>query len=181
MKKYSLLALFLTMALAQAAAPVYMAWRWEDILRTGQQVFWQTAPVDPYDAFRGRYIDLNFKNASGPTSGNEHFESGQTAYASLEIRDGMAFISGISATEPQGIPYVKVRVNYIDGRTAHISLPFKRYYLSEHIAPAAEAAYRESAGRTGIAAIRLKNGLAVIEELYIGDKTLDEYLRNERQ
>ncbi|MDD4600684.1 hypothetical protein SDC9_20831 [bioreactor metagenome] len=174
--------LFVAVAIIQLAAPLFMAWHWEDVLQTGQRFYWQTAPVDPYDAFKGRYIDLRFKETSGPVLDKENLEYGQTAYAVIQANaDGQATISGVSAKQPTAFPYVKVKMLYIENNTAHVELPFKRYYLPENMATAAESAYRESAGKTGIAAIRLKDGYGVIEQLYIDDKSLEDYLSENRR
>lgn len=182
MKNNKLLLVFAIVAIIQIAAPLYMAWHWEHILQTGQRFYWVTAPVDPYDAFKGRYIDLRFKETSGPVSGEDGLSYEQAAYASIEENaDGKAYISGVSSKQPKENPYIKVKINYIEGGTAHIKLPFKRYYMPESMAGAAETAYQESAGKTGVAAIRIKDGYGVIEQLYIDDKTLDEYLRDSRR
>ena len=174
-----LLILFAAAALLQLAAPLYMAWHWENILRTGQPSYWITAPVDPYDAVKGRYIDLNFKHAYGPLLEPDDLRYGQTAYATIASdQNGRAFISGITAGQPPAAPYVKVKVLYVENSTVHVELPFKRYYLPEDSAPAAESAYRKSAGQTGLAAVRLKDGYGVIEELYIDQQPLADYLRS---
>jgi uncharacterized membrane-anchored protein len=179
MKSKKLVVLFIVVAVIQLSTVLYMAWHWEDILQTGQRFDWVTAPVDPYDAFKGRYIDLGFKESSGPAIDNAKLAYGQNAYAVVGKNiDGKAFITGISAKQPEGKPYIKVKVTYTEGAKVHVDLPFKRYYLPEDLAAPAETAYRESAGKTGVAAIRLKDGYGVVEELYIGDKTLEEYLRN---
>ena len=179
MKKHRLLVMFFITVLLQLTTPLYMAWRWENILQTGQLFYWETAPVDPYDAFRGRYIDLNFKHTQGQVVAGEQLEYGQTAFALISEAEGKAYLTSVSPQRPPEGAYVKVRVHYVDGNTVHVSLPFKRYYLPEHIAPAAESAYRENA-EASVAAVRIKDGLAVIEEIYLGDKTLTDYLQNAR-
>lgn len=154
-----------------------MAWHWEDVLRTGQPSYWQTAPVDPYDAMKGRYVDLAFKETSGPVINSANFASGESAYAIIEENaNGKSFISGVTANRPQG-KFIKVTINYVQDGIAHINLPFKRYYLPEGMAPAAEIAYRQNAGKDGTALIRIKDGYGVVEELFISDKTIYEYLR----
>ena len=178
MKSKKRLALFTVVAIVQLFAVLYMAWQWENTLQTGQRFLWETAPVDPYDAFKGRYIDLGFKESSAPVADGSHLSHGEKAYAIIDENEaGMAYISSISAQPPPGKPFVKVKVYYVDRGKAHVRLPFRRYYLPEHLAAPAEIAYRESAGKTGVAAIRLKDGHGVVEELYISDKTLEEYLR----
>lgn len=181
MRNKKLVLLFIAIAVIQLFTVLYMVWQWEDILQTGQRYYWATAPVDPYDAFKGRYIDLRFKAASGPPYDNASFNYGQTAYALIGSNgDGQAVITGICANKPAGSPYIKVKVSYTENGTVHVELPFKRYYLPENLAAPAEAAYRESAGKTGVAAVRIKDGYGVIEELYLGDKTLTDYLKQFR-
>lgn len=177
--KRLLLGLFIGVALLQAAVPLFMAWRWENILQTGQRFYWQTAPVDPYDAFKGRYVHLGFKDTQVPILDNGISGFGQKAYAIVEQNtEGQAFISGVTAQRPEQGDYIKVVVyrNHEQDK-AHVVLPFTRYYVPEDIAPAAESAYRESAGKTGVAAVRIKDGYGVVEELYIEGKPLYEYLR----
>ncbi|HWR43017.1 GDYXXLXY domain-containing protein [Sporomusa sp.] len=176
--KKLLLSLFIGVALLQAAVPLYMAWRWENVLQTGRQFYWQTAPVDPYDAFKGRYVDLRFKENAGPIIDHDNLIMGQMVYAIIdENAEGKAYISGVSVNRPEKGSYVKVRAYANSQNTAHVILPFTRYYLPEDLAPAAEDAYRKSAGKTGVAAVRIKDGYGVVEQLYIGEKTLYEFLR----
>lgn len=174
--------LFIVVAIIQLAVPLYMVWRWEDILKTGQQYTWVTAPVDPYDAFRGRYVDLRFKENSTPIVDNAIWDYGQTAYALIQKdQNGYAFISGISALRPEGNSYVKVNVSYVENHIVHFELPFKRYYMQEELAPEAEDAYRSNVGTEATVSIRMKNGYGVIEQLYIGNQTIYDYLRNKQE
>lgn len=176
-----LLGLFIVVAVLQLAVPLYMAWRWEDILQTGHRFYWQIGPVDPYDAFKGRYMELRFKENSAP--GNTELASGQMVFAIIaENAEGQAYISKVSTTRPETGYYVKATVYAQGNNTLHVSLPFTRYYLPEELAPAAEAAYRESAGKqTGMAAVRIKDGYGVVEQLYIGNQTLWEFLQQPPQ
>jgi uncharacterized membrane-anchored protein len=172
------LGLFAFLALLQLAAPLYLVWQWEDIRNTGHVYQWKTAPVDPYDALRGRYVDLQFKEMKGPVIEGEQLTYGQKAYALIASDDnGYAYISSVSAKKPQKGDYVSVRVNYTNGGMVNITLPFKRYYMREDLAPEAEQAYRKSAGKDGRVTVRIKNGLGVVEQLYVGNQTINEYLR----
>lgn len=176
--KKLLIGVFVAVAVLQAAMPLYMAWRWEDILATGQRFYWQTAPVDPYDAFKGRYVAMQFEENTAPVADIEELKFGKKAYAIIEENaEGKAFISAVTAKRPEQGAYVTAKIYRNGDGMAHVVLPFTRYYMNEYLAPAAEAAYRESAGKTGVAAVRIKDGYGVIEELYIGDKTLAEFLR----
>lgn len=177
--KKMLLAVFIAVAVVQAAVPLYMAWHWENILQTGQRFLWQTVPVDPYDAFRGRYIALRFAETSGPI-GEDGITAGQAAYALIaEDAAGRAYISEICAQKPAAGDYVKVTAYPGSANTAQVVLPFSRYYLPENLAPAAEAAYRDHAGQSGTAVVRIKDGYGVVEQVYIGENTLREFLEQE--
>jgi len=176
--KALLLTLFIAVAILQAAMPLYMAWRWENILQTGRQFYWQTAPIDPYDAFKGRYVSLRFKENTAPIIDNADIASERMVYAVIAENDaGQAYISGVTANRPAQGAYVKVKAYRQFNDNAYVILPFTRYYLPEDMAPAAEAAYRDNAGKAGVATIRIKDGYGVVEQLYIGDKTLLEFLR----
>jgi uncharacterized membrane-anchored protein len=179
MKPKTMLLLFLLVVILQLSVPLYMMWHWENVLNTGRPFYWVTAPVDPYDLLKGRYVDLGFKEQKGIVLDDEKFQSGQKAYALLTERDGKAVISSISASQPDNDVFVRVTIQYVENNVAHVSLPFKRYYLPENVAPAADIAYRKSAGKDGVALIRIKDGYGVVEQLYIGNKTIYEYLQSQ--
>ena len=169
--------LFGLLCLLQLAVPLYMVWRWENILQTGVAYQWRTAPVDPYDALRGRYIDLRFKDTKGPVNGAK-IEPGKTAYGLLgRDEQGFAYIVAVSSQKPVNGDYVEVRTSYMTGNLMNVTLPFKRFYMREDLAPLAEKAYQKNAGKDGKVTVRVKNGLAVIEQVYIGDQTIEDYLR----
>lgn len=177
-KKWSI-GLFVLAALMQIAVLLAMAWRWEDVLQTGRPFYWQTAPVDPYDAFKGRYVQLDFTGNTVQTDDIATF-SGKWVYAVIaENADGRAYISDICSERPAAGYYVKARAYSSGHHTLQVRLPFTRYYLPEEAAPAAQAAYRESAGKqTGTAVVRIKGGYSVVEQLYIGEQTLLEFLQS---
>lgn len=170
--------IFIVLAIIQLAVPLYMIWHWEDILQTGKLYTWVTAPFDPNDALRGRYVDLRFKEMTGPILGNAQLNSGQTAYAMIaEDQKGYAFISGIIDAPPEGHSYVRIKVSYIQNDVVHFVLPFKRFYMEEDLAPMAEGAYRKNVGTQALVTVRVKDGYGAVEQLYIGDQKIYEYLR----
>lgn len=181
MRQQIRLLLFVAAVVLQLATPLYMAWHWENILQTGEIFYWQTAPVDPYDAFKGRYMDLQFQQAAVPPPDDTEWRYGQTAYALID-RDSQnhAYISGISRSVPSSAAYLQVKISYIQDHKIHVDLPFKRYYLPENLTTAAETAYRKHVGESAVAAVRIKDGYGVIEQLYIRDQPLSEFLQNQK-
>jgi uncharacterized membrane-anchored protein len=174
-----ILLLFMVLAVIQLAVPLYMVWQWEDILQTGSQYQWLTAPVDPYDALRGRYMDLRLKDTKGPVLGKANLRYGQTVYAMIGIdAAGYAYISGVSATKPEIGDYVETKAGSMNGNMIYVTVPFKHYYIEEDLATLADKAYQKSAGKDGSVTVRIKNGRGVVEQLYIGTQTIHEYLQS---
>lgn len=178
--KYSL-GFFAVLALAQISVPVYMIWHRETTLRDGRQFRFQTAPVDPYDAFRGRYVALQMAQNSAPISGHEKFAFNQKVFAHLEEDDkGFARIFKVTSEQPAGDAYVQCRVSTITDSVVYLQFPFDRYYMDEAAAPAAEAAYFAHSRREVqdvYVMVRVKAGFAVAEELYIAGMPIREFLQ----
>lgn len=179
--------LFVAVAAVQLATPVGQIWKYEDILRTGKPYKFRTAPVDPYDAFRGRYVALNYDGASVPVRKDDALEYRRPAYVSLEQdSNGFAVFGELSSQAPVGRDYVRVEYlyrNWTNTNTAVFRLPFDKFFMEESAAPRAEEAYRRagrgSSNTVSYAAVRVKNGRGVIEDLYIQGKPIRKFLAQE--
>lgn len=167
------LLLFIPLAVVQLTVPGWMINRQEQILHHGREFKFKTAPVDPYDAFRGRYVALLFAVASSSDHGTN-----RKVWVRFDVDDkGFAKIREESETSLAGDDVVMATRR---GDTLHF--PFDRYYMEEHAASKAEAAYRtnsRSEHQKAYAIVRILNGQAAIEELYIDDKPIREFLQTE--
>lgn len=163
---------FLLIACVQLAVPAWMIVTRERTLSGGHAYRFPVAPVDPYDAFRGRYVAIRLDGLDLPAPTGTVMASGQRVYARIAQRpDGTAYFESLSASRPAEGDYLDVRVRD-GGEQVHLLSPFDRFYLDEELAPAAEAAYREHASRTNnttYAVIRVREGRGVIEDLVIAD------------
>ena len=118
MKSRAILAIFIAVAIAQVIVPVGMIARRETTLRLGRTYKFRTAPVDPYDAFRGRYVWLGYEQNRARWSGESEPGSSRTAYALVEEgRDGFAVINQVMPQPPKSGDYVKVGRVYRDWQT----------------------------------------------------------------
>ena len=180
-KNLLVLGLFSCLALAQIAAPISMIARREVVLRDGAQYRFRTAPVDPYDAFRGRYVALAMEENKAPVPSGVKLGYGQKVYAHIEQDDqGFAKISRVTMERPSGDAYLAVHVRRVRKDHVSLSMPFDRYYMEEKAAPAAEAAYRKHSTReskNAYVTVRIKNGFAVLEELYVDGKPISEMIK----
>lgn len=175
----------LVLALAQLAVPLSMIAKREATLSDGKVFRFKTAPVDPYDAFRGRYVALGIEQNRGPVKEGAKCERRQKVYAVLEEDDeGFARIREITPERPEEGDYISVRAGGTAnaGQALHVKWPFNRYYMNEKLAPRAETAYREHSSRgkhDAYITVRVKAGFAVLEELYVGCKPIVEFLADE--
>ena len=142
-RKDALLAGFVALALIQIAVPLQMIAQREATLRRGDQYKFQTAPVDPADAFRGRYVALRLEQENVPVPKGSDFKRGERVFAALEVRsNGFARIGGVSRARPTDEAFIRTRVQYMSNWasnvTVRLDLPFDRYYMNDKLAPEAE-------------------------------------------
>ena len=172
---------FLVLSFLQFSVPVWMIANREMTLREGKPFRFRTAPVDPYDAFRGRFVALQVSPDFAPLPKDEKLAANKKVFAQLdEDNEGFAKIIAISTNRPGGSDYVACSVNSLTDSLVYLQFPFDRYYMDEHAAPAAEAAYREHSReevREVYVTVRVKNGNAVVEELFIAGMPIREFLR----
>lgn len=187
-------AAFVLLVLAQWYVPAQMISEHEDVATNGEVLKFITAPVDPYDAFRGKYIILNFKEDKGKiTKETKSLNYGADIYVTFTDSSGYALVESVLVDEPKDNPvYVKAKVDYIDNNlfllnskvkrprlNIHIDYPFERYYMNEIKAPKAETAYQESNRQEKdkvYAQIAIKNGIGVVKDVIIDNKSIKDYV-----
>ena len=176
------LGIFILVALAQLSVPAMLAWGRIQTLAHGRIWKLKTAPIDPVDAVRGRYVMMRFA-AEDNYRQPEQLKSVDSIYAILkEGADGFAEIDHLSPSATPGDSAMKVEPGgYWDGQQ-RVVFPFRYFWLSEKRAPAAEQAYRENSKRgeqNAFVTIRIRNGDAALEQLYVANKPLADYLRDQ--
>jgi GDYXXLXY protein len=160
----------------------------ERILKEGTTYRFKTRPVDPVDAFRGRYIVLNYDNLSmNYPKASETFQSGQKVFLSLASdAAGYAFFSNIHIAAPTKGDYVSATCAYTEEDKIHLSVPenMQQFFLNETIAPEAERMYNQlnnlqQSGDTVHVYIDAKvyNGKILLEELYFDNQPVEAYIR----
>jgi uncharacterized membrane-anchored protein len=162
----------------------------ETVLKEGTVYKFKPQPIDPYDAFRGRYITLNFGNLRiDSPNAVSNFSADQIVYVLLaEDEEGFAYFSQITAEVPNHENYMTTNIRSVGEDYVYIYLPenMGRYYLNEKLAPLAESAYRkltrENANGTDEVPVYLDvkvyDGIPLIEEMYMKGMPMVEYLRS---
>jgi len=179
------LVLFVLMVAVQLGAPTSMIAKRALTLRNGELYKIKCAPVDPYDPFRGKFVQLGVQLDGDLTWKGTPLLRNQEVFVPIEKdEDGFAVTSGISLTKPESGDYIKAKVRWNSAGSQNIplSFPFDRYYLEEGIALDAERAYRSATRdeeKPTYITVRIRSGFGVIEELYISDKPLRAYLEED--
>ncbi|HQP91636.1 MAG TPA: GDYXXLXY domain-containing protein [Candidatus Omnitrophota bacterium] len=159
----------------------------ELILKEGEQYMFKTAPIDPYDAFRGRYISLRLKEDRIPLS-PAALKLGMNKNIYVQFKkdpDGFAKISQVSTQRPNTDNYVKAVTGYMNRKELMINFPFQRYYMEENKAQRAEKIYHISSSRTkknekpAYIIVKVRKGQAVIEGLYVDGVKIEELAKKE--
>ncbi|MDD9938834.1 MAG: GDYXXLXY domain-containing protein [Myxococcales bacterium] len=160
--------------------------RHELALRRGTPYRFETAPVDPLDLFRGRYVQLRFEAEVVPLPLPDALR-GEHVYAVLsEDARGFARITKLQAEPPTRGDYLHVRaVPSFRGPgepATLLTLPFDRFYMEESLAPDAERLYRERArgAAPAYAIVRVHEGLPVLEDLHVDGKPIADFVRAAR-
>jgi uncharacterized membrane-anchored protein len=176
--------LYIAVAIVQLAMPIGQIRKYEDILLTGRSYKFLTAPVDPYDAFRGKYVALNY--AYTWTILHEGNKMGPRGSAYITLRqDGNGFAQFVDLTldPPPSGDYLRVDYWLSGMNNASFRLPFDKFFMEESRAPQAERAYRnnpnrrsQTSGQTYVL-VRVKDGRGVIEDLFIDDQPIREFIK----
>lgn len=159
-------------------------WSYERILKEGEVYFFTVLPLDPYDAFRGRYVTLRFENANkAPANDAPTAERNSKAYAMLEHTQERDRIKEVRFHKPASGDFLEVDVRSAmvtqkasATNVVSFSLPFDRFYLREDKAPQAEKLLRQQSGVKVRAKLRVLEGKGVIEDLMVGEMSLLNYL-----
>ncbi|MBS1581880.1 MAG: GDYXXLXY domain-containing protein [Bacteroidetes bacterium] len=186
--------LFMLVAVAQWAVPLWTVAGKERVLREGVPFKFKLRPIDPTDPFRGEYVVLRYAAFEGPfpLPAGAPGQGELDAYAVLENGpDGFARVHHLEMTEPASGDHVRVTgLVYTMSDTANVAVhdvapPFDRYYLEEGGGHVAEDLVRwrpDTLGmREAYALVRVRKGEGVIEDLVIDGRPVRAWIEEARQ
>ncbi|WP_136668225.1 GDYXXLXY domain-containing protein [Flavobacterium sp. H122] len=182
--KKLLYAAFGILILVQLAIPFQMIRSNNDILENGKTFKFKCIPFDPYDAFRGKYIDLSFDINTAYS--DKKIDVSKDVYAVLENdKDGFVKVKRITTSiPPEPNSYLKVKASSqyeYNGKTqVSIELPFNRFYMNEYKAPIAEKVYNaisRDQTKNIYAEIAIKDGQGVIKDVIIDSIPIKDYIK----
>ncbi len=176
---------FAALCVVFLSIPASMIWQQERILKEGVRYRFRLEPVDPADAFRGRYLELNLNVPPFPGT-DTTLQYDQKLYVSLgRDQSGLGQFKSLHKTPPTGADYLAVRFGYASEHEVFVLLEdeTRRYYLNEKLAPLADKFYAELLARTQpdtslvTLDLRVLKGKGLIEQVYFEDIPVEEYIR----
>ena len=97
---------------------------------TGKQIILKTNPVDPFDPFKGQYMQINYEIS---TIQNSNFSIGDSVYILLnKDESGIWRYSNYSKTKPESGDFILGKVGYVYGNTARIEYGVEQYYFERN-------------------------------------------------
>jgi len=181
MYKYAYFAVIIV-GLAQLYVPASMIWEREEILSTGKEFKFKTAPIDPTDVLRGKYIYLNFAERRVEVKNAEVYKRYDNIYLRLAIDSlGYVMVQSYSKDKPSDTDdFVRAKVNYSYGNYIPFDFPFERYYMEESKAPVAEKIYNElrrDTNQVAYALVKIKDGESVLEDVMIDGVSIKDIVK----
>lgn len=191
--KYAFIIGFVLMVVLQWYPPLSMIRDANKTLDGGVEFKFRTAPVDPSDPFRGKYVRLSFAaEAYHPLDTNEmHFDSQAQVWAVIEEDSaGYAKVAYISGERPESESnYIPAEFIYGMKYDSQVNIvlkfPFDRFYVEESKASDAEQVYWQSrmsqfdsdSVAVCYAKVMVMNGDAKLVDVIINDSSIVDVVR----
>lgn len=182
MKRIHIFILFVILAVAQIAVPAQMIFNRENILKSGTAYKFKTQPVDPSDPFKGKYIFLNY-DLDRIKMEDKNWKRNQDIYISI-ANDSLGFVKAVSVSleKPSSGEFVAAKVDWYStyDNALQFTFPFNEFYMEESKAYNAEVAHRDaqrdSLPNNTYALVYIKNGEAVLDNVFINDIPIAKYV-----
>ncbi|HYG19097.1 MAG TPA: GDYXXLXY domain-containing protein [Ohtaekwangia sp.] len=181
--KRVILPLFALTCLAQWYIPGKMISDQEKILSEGTTFRFKTAPIDPADPFRGKYITLSFEEDHVEVVNPSEWQQAQDVFVTLRDSAGFAKIDRVSMYEPEGDNFLRAKIRTVtsyEPYTLWLSYPFERFYLEESKASEAERLYwstQSDSTQQVYAVVNILKGEAALKDVMINDRRIADVVK----
>lgn len=157
-------------SLIQLSFPLYFIAAKESIIENGKEYAFRIAPVDPYNFFQGRYVNLNIPNLKVQTSNWREFKRYEMVYVEFKQTENGAQISKISKQKSRNS--LKLKLYEKPNETMHIQLPFRKFFMEENKAKSVEVRLSNISKVGSFVHVRIKNGDFVLTDISSNGKSL---------
>lgn len=179
-KKYEII-LFVFISIVQIFVVSSIIFTNNNVAKYGEEIKIKVAPIDPYDAFRGKYIELNVSNIVKKPEDISISQKTKLYVTFRKNADGFSEMNMADIVKPKNEIYIETTAEETVSNsytTIRIKSPFKRFYIEEIYAEEAEKAYRENAKDKDVyIKVKVLNGRSVIEDVYINNERIKEFIK----
>ncbi|HCC07639.1 MAG TPA: hypothetical protein DEP72_05710 [Clostridiales bacterium] len=198
-KKYGF-TIIIVILFIQLLIPILMIYGNEIIAKVGTEIKLEIRQFDPYDYFRGRYLNiqpvavevnkenisksLNMKLINQAIDNSDYnFNNRIKCFVTFkEGKDGMYKVDKVTDEKPKDTKsYLKANLNFynnLGNPIIEVDYNIKKFFINEKFASIADQTIRELPNEVkSYIKVKIMDGDFVIENLYIGDKNIYEYLK----
>ncbi|MEL6676136.1 MAG: GDYXXLXY domain-containing protein [Bacteroidota bacterium] len=167
--------------------PIYLVAKYEALIGEGVVYRFHPEPVDPFDPFRGRYVSINYaEDRMDYPEAEAAWQKGQTVYlVPAQKADGFTEWQEVLYTQPSHSNYLETTVRRVNDEAVFFNLPFEEYFVNEKAAPQIEQFFRDreeaELAANLYAEVFIKDGKAILRDIYFYGETLETYLKNHPQ
>lgn len=160
-----------------AVLVIMIAMKWST-LAYGTKILLKTAPVDPWDVFRGDYVVLNYEiselDLNKVPSDNKEYKINDTVYISLVKGQGKYWVpSRVSQNRPKdGGLFIKGMVNYF---LEYEKKLFVNYGLDSYYVPQHQGKTIENSARSALVDVEVSissSGDSALSRLFLNGKEI---------
>lgn len=178
-KKSNQLIIYIVSVVVLFAIPIFTIASNTNTLKDGTEFLFKVEAYDPYDMFRGNYLNINFEEDTAfyiPDYNNSKEENyrKEECYVTIGTReDGFAYFKTAGSKKPNNTSdYFKTTGYYSEyDNKFSVDTP-NRYYMNEDKSENAEKIYRENLDNAYVK-VRVKDGKMVLVGVYINDILID--------
>lgn len=162
------------------AIPIFTIAINSNTLKDGSEFLFKVEAYDPYDMFRGNYLNIRFKEdtaayiSNNTNSKKDYDYKKQECYVTIRTKeDGFAYFDKASSIKPENTSNYFKTTGYYNSYTNsyRIDTP-TRYYMNENKSEKAEKIYRDNIDNAYVK-VRVKDGKMVLVGVYINGKLID--------
>ncbi|MDR1975463.1 MAG: GDYXXLXY domain-containing protein [Campylobacteraceae bacterium] len=163
----------------QLVAVFWQIVKYEKVVYLGDTLHLSIRPFDPYDPFRGRYINLSFTDTYVAKSDN--FDSdAKYIFTTFTTRNGTSKPDAVFSAKPDtDKPYLKTTNyyrSYYNDDPVRIVYPFDRFYMQEDLAKRVDRDNRIF-NNDAKAVVKILDGVGVLVDVTIEGKSINEYIK----
>lgn len=159
-------------SLIQIIFPLFFIAAKEKIISDGKEYLFKIQPVDPYDFFQGRYVELNVEQLSIDSKKLLQFKRNDLVYIEFFQDSSGIKIKGVSKNKTRNSLKLKLYSDPLKYKKILFRLPFKRFYLEEFKAKKVETKLARSNTKNNFVHVKIRNGDFVITDISSNGKSL---------